>query len=79
MARAFEHEFFGHGVEGFKGDPAGEKKAVNYVNKIFREPADIPNRRNYTDNFSNFGKLYYKPKKRKLEKIKKIIDTSSYQ
>ena len=80
LARTFEHEFFGHGVQGFKGDRDGEERVSKYVNKHFAEPAGIPGRVLATDRFSNFGQIFPIPKYIKsLDKIKKLINTVSYQ
>jgi len=82
LARTFEHEFFGHGIQGHWGDPYGEKNAVKYVNRVFREPAKIPTRQGYTDKYSNLGNAGFNTKRKylkKLQKIRKIIDTSKHQ
>lgn len=80
LARTFEHEFFGHGVQGFKGDRDGEERVSKYVNKHFAEPAGIPGRVLATDRFSNFGQIFPIPKYIKsLDKINKLINTISYQ
>lgn len=42
MARTFEHEYFGHGVKGFK-----ENETVTYVNENFRKDAGIQLRNGY--------------------------------
>ncbi|HOY19142.1 MAG TPA: DUF6443 domain-containing protein [Haliscomenobacter sp.] len=80
LARTFEHEFFGHGVQGFPGGRWGEEKVSDYINKQFALPAGIPGRKGYTDSFSNFGQIFpIRKYANALERINKIINTAPYQ
>lgn len=64
MARAFEHEFFGHGEQGFGGKRFYEDfHNVPYINTNFRTPAGIPERLKYTDNYAEGGKMFFNPTK----------------
>ena len=58
LGRTFEHEFFGHGLAGYRGgkyetkdnlskNGAGGGGNVGYINRIFRIPAGIPVRQGY--------------------------------
>ena len=79
-SRTFEHEFFGHGVQGFPGGRWGEEKVSDYINKQFALPAGIPGRKGYTDSFSNFGQIFpIRKYANALERINKIINTAPYQ